>query len=103
MMHRRLRGIVEGLRLRLVDDEARHRADIDDRARALLQHLLAEGAAAPEQAVDIDIHMEAPVLVGGVLGADVALGDAGIVDQNVDAAVRLHDVGGHRIDIASSW
>ena len=40
-------------------------------------------------AIDIDIHVKAPMLVAGVLGADIAFGDAGIVDENIDAAMLL--------------
>ncbi len=63
------------------------------------QHQLAEGAAAPEQPVDIHIHMEAPMLVAGVLGAHVAFGHAGIVDQDIDAAVIAEHVGGGPVDL----
>src|SRR6185312_1907987 len=74
-------------------------ADIDDRARAPVQHMPAERPAAPEQAVEIDLHVEAPVLVGRVLGLHIAFGDPGIVDENVDAAVLPDDVGGSLVDI----
>src|SRR5690606_24607967 len=42
-----------------------------------------------EQAVDVHVHVEAPVIVAGVLRAHVALGHAGVVHQDVDAAVVL--------------
>jgi hypothetical protein len=102
VVHRRLRCVVERLRLGLVDDEAGHRADVDDRTLALVQHLLAEGAAAPEPAVEVDLDAEAPVIVAGVLGAHVALGDASVVDQDVTAAAVAHDPRRHVVDLAAA-
>src|SRR4029453_1577160 len=40
MMHRGLRGVVVALLLRLVDDEARQRADVDDGAGLCSEHVL---------------------------------------------------------------
>ena len=90
MVHRGLRGIVVTLFLRLVDDEPRHRADIDDGARSRRQHVPAEGAAAPEGAVEVDVDHIEPVFVGDLFGRRLAAGDAGIVDENVDLAVTRH-------------
>ena len=87
MMHRGLRGVVVALLLRLVDDEARHRADIDDGAGFRLEHVAAEGAAAPEGAVEVDVDDVQPVLVGDLFRRRFAARDAGIVDQDVDLAV----------------
>ncbi len=87
------------MRLRLVDDETGHRADVDDRSALLFQHLAAEGAAAPEQAVDVDVHVEAPVLVAGLLGRHVAFRDPRVVDQNVDPAVPVQDPCRHVVDL----
>src|SRR5450755_2053573 len=63
MVHCGLRGVVVALLLRLVDDEAGHRADVDDGPRLGREHVLAEGAATPERAVEIDIDDIEPVLV----------------------------------------
>ena len=65
--------------------------------RPALQHLPAEGAAAPEHAVEIDVHVEAPVIVAGVFRAHVALGDAGVVDEDVDRAVLALDLRRRRV------
>src|SRR5205807_1464791 len=65
MVHRRLRGVVIALLLRLVDDEAGHRADVHDGPGLRVQHVLAEGAAAPTRAVEIDID-HAPRMCAGV-------------------------------------
>ena len=51
------------------------------------EHVLAEGAAAPEGAVEIDVDDVEPMLVGDRLGRRLAAGDAGIVDEDVDLAV----------------
>ncbi len=43
--------------------------------------------------------MESPVLIAGIFGAHIALGNAGIVDQHVHPAVIGDDLCGQRIDI----
>ena len=48
------------------------------------EHVPAEGAAAPERAVEIDVDDVQPVLVGDLLGRRFAPRDAGIVDEDVD-------------------
>src|SRR5882757_6074212 len=83
MVHRSLRGVVVTLLLRLVDDEARHRTDVHDGTGLCAEHVLAEGAAAPERAVEIDVDDVQPMLVGDLLGRCLAAGDAGIVDQDL--------------------
>ncbi len=84
-MHRRLGGVVVGLRLRLVDDEPGHRADVDDRAASRRQHRPAEGAAAPEDAVEIDVDdRRASRSSRDVLGRGVRARDAGVADEHVD-------------------
>ncbi len=64
-----------------------HRADVDDGTGLRVQHVLAEGAAAPERAVEIDVDDVEPVLVGDLLGRCLASRDAGIVDEDIDPAV----------------
>src|SRR6266478_1542062 len=98
MVDARLGGVVVALLLRLVDDETRHRADIDDRARSPRQHVPAEGAAAPEQAVQIDVDDVEPVLILDALRRRLAAGDAGVVDQDVDAPVSAHQIVGDRVN-----
>ena len=51
------------------------------------EHVLAEGAAAPERAVEIDVDDVEPMLVGYLLGRRLAPRNAGIVDEDVDPAV----------------
>src|SRR5882724_7846859 len=63
MVHRSLRGVVVTLLLRLVDDEAGHRADVHNGTGFCAEHVLAEGAAAPERAVEVDIDDIQPVFV----------------------------------------
>ena len=65
----------------------------------LTRSLAAECPAAPEQPVEVDLDVEAPVLVAGVLGADVALGDAGIVDQDRDRPMLPLDPRRSRVDL----
>ena len=81
--NRRFGSVVSRLRLGLVDNHARHRGDADDCPTAARQHVPANRAAAPENPVEIDIHHIKPLLIAGVLGIDV-MGDAGVVDQNVN-------------------
>src|SRR5690606_20095885 len=62
------------------------------------QHLPAKSAAAPEEAVDVHVHVEAPVVVAGILRAHVALRDASVVHQDITAAVVIHDLLRQRVD-----
>ena len=64
-----------------------------------VEHVLAEGAAAPERAVEVDVDDVQPVLVGDRLGRRLAARDAGIVDEDVDLAVALDDVVGDLVDL----
>ena len=48
LVNRGFGGIVIALWLRPIDDEAAHRADVDDRAAARREHMFSEGARAPE-------------------------------------------------------
>src|SRR6266850_2439635 len=49
--------------------------------------MLAEGAAAPERAVEIDVDDVQPMFVGHLFGRRLASRNAGIVDKDIDAAV----------------
>ena len=89
MVHPGLGGIVVRLPLRFVGDQARHRADRHDRALPTLKHGAAELAAAPVDAVEVDVDDLAPDLVRHRLARGVGPSDAGVGDQNVDAAVAL--------------
>src|SRR5258707_8794479 len=48
--------------------------------------MLAEGAAAPERAVEIDVDDVEPMFVGYLLGRCLAPRNAGIVDEDIDPA-----------------
>ena len=87
MVHCSLRGIVVTLLLRFVDDEARHRTDVHNGTRLRLQHVLAEGATAPERTVEIDVDNVQPVFVGHFLRGRFAPGNACIVDEDIDRTV----------------
>src|SRR5450432_1032835 len=88
MVHCVLRGIVVGLLLRFVDDKAGHRADVHDGTRFCVQHMLAEGAAAPEGAIEIDVDDVQPMFVRYLFSRGLASRDACIIDENVDLSVR---------------
>ena len=60
----------------------------------------AEGAAAPEDAVEIDVDDVQPVLVGHCFGRRFAPRDAGVVDEDVDLAVAPDEVVGDFGDAA---
>ena len=59
------------------------------------EHVLAEGAAAPEGAVEVDVDDVQPMLVGHGFGRRFAAGNAGIVDEDVDLAVARRELIGH--------
>src|ERR1700730_19120109 len=63
-------------------------ADVDDRAAALLE-VRPGGARQPHRAVELEREPVAEVIVGE-LEEIAALGGAGGIHQNVDAAERLH-------------
>ena len=66
------------------------RGDVDDAAVVLRDHQRHDGAAAIELAVEIDAHHLVPGADRILPGRHVRPGDAGVVDQDVDAAERLH-------------
>src|SRR6185437_15583207 len=66
------------------------RADVDDAAEAARRHAIDHVAAQVEHAVEIDLHQLVPLLRRHLAQAGIA-GDAGGVDQDVDAAVLLLD------------
>ena len=51
------------------------------------EHVLAKGAAAPERAVEIDVDDVEPMLVGYLLRRRFASRNAGIIDEDINAAV----------------
>ena len=79
--------------------EQRHEArDVDDRARALLDHLRDRVLAAEEDAPDVDGHDLVPGRDVGVDDRVVGLGhDPGVVVEDVDAAVGRDRVVDHRL------
>ena len=84
-----------GLRRRIGDRVriallAGDRGDVDDAAVVLRDHQRHHGAAAEELAVEVDAHHLRPGLRRILPGRHVRPGDAGVVDQDVDAAERLH-------------
>ena len=73
-------------------EDRHHRADIDDLAHAALLHLGVGGMAAQEGAGEVAVHHRVPFGERVLLGL-LADAHAGIVDQDVEAAMRLHGVG----------
>jgi len=78
----------------VVDDEARHRSDVDDAALALLQHLARGGLRAEEHAVEVDVDDIVPVLPAHLLGRRPS-DDSRVIHQDVGAAQRVVDVVHH--------
>jgi hypothetical protein len=70
----------------------RHRPDIDDRAAPSPEHVGAEGAVAPEHAVQIDVVDGEPFLVGHFLGRLRGASDASFGDKHVYAAEFFRDL-----------
>src|SRR6202163_1023148 len=87
MVHCGLRSVVVALLLRLVDDEAGHRTDVDNGTRLCLQHVLAEGTTTPERSIEIDVDDVEPMFVGYLLGRCLASRNACIIDEDIDPAV----------------
>ena len=56
------------------------------------EHVPAEGARAPEGAVQVDVEDVEPMLVGDIFRGRLAARDAGVVDEDVDPAMRRDDV-----------
>ena len=90
-MHGGLGGVVRRLPLRPVDDLRRDRADVDDHAAVLRDHLPAELLAAVPDAVDVDVHHEIATLRCDLKGGPVDAG-AGVVHQHVDLAEPIDDL-----------
>jgi hypothetical protein len=104
---------VEARALRDTDDRCLRRAvDGDDRfaatsglggqvddlaAAALLDHLLGAGLQHEQEALDID-GVDAPVALAGDLDNRREVEDAGVVDQDVEAAEMRHRGGDCRVD-----
>src|SRR6266404_2272478 len=73
------------------------RGDVDDDAAAAGNHLARHALQAEEHALAVDAHDAVPVGLGEI--HDVrAPGDAGIVDQHIDAAERLDHAAHHLVD-----
>src|SRR4051794_5297875 len=66
-------------------DAARHRADVDDVARALLEHDRQRGVRAVQKPEDVDLDHRAP-LVGRRVDDRAEQHHAGVVDEDVEAA-----------------
>ena len=81
-LRRRIGG---GVRIALL---AGDRGDVDDAAVVLRDHQRHHGAAAQERPVEIDAHHLRPCLRRIFGDRHVGPGDAGVVDQDVDAAER---------------
>ena len=81
-LRRRIGG---GVRIALL---AGDRGDVDDAAVVLRDHQRHDGAAAQERPVEIDAHHLRPGLRRIFGDRHVGPGDAGVVDQDVDAAER---------------
>src|SRR5215217_4102878 len=75
-------GVVGGLGLGVVRDDARHGGDVDDRARASFEHGLPDLAAAPEHAGEVHGDDGQPLLVGDLFGGDV-MDYSGVVYEHV--------------------
>src|ERR687894_716754 len=70
----------------LADD----RADVDDAARPAVEHVLQDRAGEVEGAGEVDLDDPVPVF-DGHLADGLVQGDAGVVDQDVEAAVGVED------------
>src|SRR6185503_7128983 len=90
------RGIGRRVRVALL---AGDRRDVDDAAVILRDHQRRQRPAAVKRAVEIDRQHVAPGLQRIFPGRHVRPGDAGIVDQNVDAAERLAGVVARALDL----
>src|SRR4051812_39692356 len=70
----------------LADD----RADVDDAARSAVEHVLQDRPRQVERARQVDLDDPVPVF-DGHLADGLVQGDAGVVDQDVEAAVGVED------------
>jgi hypothetical protein len=86
LVHERLAGAVDvaaGVRIAAGD-----RADVDDVAAAALDHPGEHGARQVDQALAVGVDHLVPVVEVGALRRLEALGEAGVVDQDVDRGKR---------------
>src|SRR5207249_2982266 len=90
LVHRRLGSVVRGLHLRPVDDLRGDRADVDDHAATVVDHVTPERLAAAPQAVEVDVDDVLPLVVGDLERRPVDA-CAGVVDQDVDTSMPLDD------------
>ena len=101
--HAGLGGAVRGL-VRVGDHRAGHRAHVDDASVAALDHARHDAARDVELGLEVDGDAEVPLVFTQVLeGGEVLVlaedDHAGVVDQHVDAAVALDDLGHHGADL----
>lgn len=82
MIDRRLGDIIGRLGLRPVADMSRHRAEVHDGAAFQRNHETTEGARAPEDAVEIDVHHARPVRLGELLRRDATLANSSIFHED---------------------
>ena len=80
------RAVVRGVRVAFL---AGDRRDVDDAAVTLLDHLRHDRAAGQERPDEVDLDDAPPDFGVEFPGHAVAAGDAGVVDEDVDAAVRI--------------
>ncbi|MFM1944052.1 MAG: hypothetical protein RI897_3034 [Verrucomicrobiota bacterium] len=81
-----------------VAHEADDGGDIDDTAGALADEFPDEGAGAEEAAFEVGIDDRVPVFVAHAHEEAVA-GDAGVIDEDIDAAPFLEDGFGGLLDV----
>ena len=96
--HAGLRGDVVGLAG--IAGDADHRGDVDDAAEAAAHHRMRELARQPEHGAEIDVDHRVEILVRHAHEQPV-LGDAGIVDQDVDAFELGLGLLAERLDLAA--
>src|SRR6266851_6284006 len=94
--HRALRGLVGDVGIDAAR-EAHDRGDVDDAAAIALEHVAGGGARAEEGAGGVDRHDALPIRQRQ-LDRRLADGDAGAVDEHIEAAVMLEDVGEDAVD-----
>jgi hypothetical protein len=78
---------------------ARHRGDVDDPAVLVGDHLRHDRAAHQVGRDQVDLDDATPDVGRELPGGGVAAGDAGVVDQDVDLAMRLGDAFGRGGDV----
>ena len=90
------RGIGTGHRVALLP---RDRCDVDDAPVPALDHVGDDGAVGEEDAVGVDPHHPAPLLVGDVNGRERRARHAGRADEDVDRPQLTPDLRDRRVDV----